>query len=369
MEGEVRAARSSELAVAVTDAQMALVTATEDVPRRDTPEGRYHNRNGDTSRNRERNGSERRNRERDRERFSRESAVSLSCVLNILDGVEAIDGKIIVCTTNALQSLDPALIRPGRIDLFLEFRRATRLVAEQLFHSFYQPSSTGMGIGSDNARKEGKDAFPALKKREGEEAVVPDLARQAQAWASFIDDDEFSLAELQGEERSATVGSSVEWRLRASTVRHASEPQEEPADRCREDGRLGCEGETGSHNEEKETVQGQQDEQHLTGIRAAVGIAMQSGEGIAMGTGAFLSRSPLCSAQSRDHLLFSTEMTGRGLSLPFSAAGCAPSASLASWYPIDRALLCCCSYLASGAAIILSASLPSISAVRGLAAA
>ena len=34
------------------------------------------------------------------------------------------------------------------------------------------------------------------------ELVVPDLASQAQAWASFIDEEEFSLAELQGEEKS-----------------------------------------------------------------------------------------------------------------------------------------------------------------------
>ena len=43
-----------------------------------------------------------------------ERSLSLSCLLNIIDGVEAMDGKIIICTSNAaLDTLDPALIRPG----------------------------------------------------------------------------------------------------------------------------------------------------------------------------------------------------------------------------------------------------------------
>ena len=40
-------------------------------------------------------------------------SLSLSRLLNIIDGVEAMDGKIIICTTNALETLLPALIRPG----------------------------------------------------------------------------------------------------------------------------------------------------------------------------------------------------------------------------------------------------------------
>ena len=214
----------SELVVAVTDAENAPAKAISEGPGRDTPGEQYDDSHGDRRRYREPDGGERRDRDRDRSR--RDSAVSLSCVLNILDGVEAIDGKIIICTTNALHSLDPTLIRPGRIDLFLEFRRATRLVAERLFHSFYQPSGAGVGGDSAGAVKEGNHAFSALEKEEDEGAVASDLARQTQAWASFIDDEEFSLAELQGEDKAARFfgrAGAHELRLQAcySTTRRA----------------------------------------------------------------------------------------------------------------------------------------------------
>lgn len=188
----------SELVMAATDAENAPARAISEGPGRDTPGEQYDDSQGDRRRYLEPDGGERRDRDRDRDRSMRDSAVSLSCVLNILDGVEAIDGKIIICTTNALHSLDPALIRAGRIDLFLEFRRATRLVAEQLFRSFYQPSRAGVGGDSAGALKEGNHAFSALEKEEDQGGVAPDLTRQAQAWASFIDEEEFSLAELQG---------------------------------------------------------------------------------------------------------------------------------------------------------------------------
>lgn len=36
--------------------------------------------------------------------------------MNVLDGVVDTPGRIVVVTTNVVDSLDPALIRPGRID-------------------------------------------------------------------------------------------------------------------------------------------------------------------------------------------------------------------------------------------------------------
>ena len=47
-------------------------------------------------------------------------ALSLSGLLNILDGLLSPDGCLIVATTNHLDQLDPALVRPGRFDLTLE---------------------------------------------------------------------------------------------------------------------------------------------------------------------------------------------------------------------------------------------------------
>lgn len=46
---------------------------------------------------------------------------NLSYFLNILDGLNECSGRIIVMTTNKVEHLDKALIRPGRIDINIEF--------------------------------------------------------------------------------------------------------------------------------------------------------------------------------------------------------------------------------------------------------
>lgn len=43
--------------------------------------------------------------------------ISLSGLLNIIDSVIAPDSRLLILTTNNISSLDPALLRPGRIDL------------------------------------------------------------------------------------------------------------------------------------------------------------------------------------------------------------------------------------------------------------
>ena len=45
--------------------------------------------------------------------------------------------RLLVMTSNDLAGLDPALIRPGRCDLFFEYRKAPREQAKQLFTKFY----------------------------------------------------------------------------------------------------------------------------------------------------------------------------------------------------------------------------------------
>jgi hypothetical protein len=51
--------------------------------------------------------------------------INLSILLNILDGVLETPGRIVIMTTNAPEKLDAALIRPGRIDISLEFNKCT----------------------------------------------------------------------------------------------------------------------------------------------------------------------------------------------------------------------------------------------------
>ncbi|KAI4592134.1 hypothetical protein KJ359_011509 [Pestalotiopsis sp. 9143b] len=81
-------------------------------------------------------------------RFDREKAemvdverggISLSGLLNSIDGVASHEGRVLIMTTNHLDSLDDALIRPGRVDLQVEFTNATHTQVEELFQRMYKP--------------------------------------------------------------------------------------------------------------------------------------------------------------------------------------------------------------------------------------
>ncbi len=50
---------------------------------------------------------------------------NLSFLLNILDGLNECSGRIIIMTTNKIDHLDKALIRPGRIDIKIEFTKCS----------------------------------------------------------------------------------------------------------------------------------------------------------------------------------------------------------------------------------------------------
>ncbi|CAE6362641.1 unnamed protein product [Rhizoctonia solani] len=67
------------------------------------------------------------------------SGVTLSGLLNTIDGVQAQEGRLLFATTNHPEKLDPALSRPGRMDVKVEYGHATRWQAEQLFRLFYPP--------------------------------------------------------------------------------------------------------------------------------------------------------------------------------------------------------------------------------------
>lgn len=63
--------------------------------------------------------------------------ISLSGLLNAIDGVASHEGRVLVMTTNKPDSLDSALIRPGRVDLQVAFTNATRSQIKELFERMY----------------------------------------------------------------------------------------------------------------------------------------------------------------------------------------------------------------------------------------
>lgn len=63
-------------------------------------------------------------------------SLTLSGLLNVLDGLQAPDGVMYFMTTNHRGKLDPALIRPGRVDVQLEFGPATKDQAQAVYRVF-----------------------------------------------------------------------------------------------------------------------------------------------------------------------------------------------------------------------------------------
>lgn len=65
------------------------------------------------------------------------SSVTFSGLLNALDGVASSEERIIFMTTNHYDKLDPALIRPGRVDIHELLDDAEGEQAARLFKKFY----------------------------------------------------------------------------------------------------------------------------------------------------------------------------------------------------------------------------------------
>lgn len=66
-----------------------------------------------------------------------QSSVTFSGFLNAMDGVASGEERLVFLTTNHIERLDPALIRPGRVDLAVLLDDATPSQARQLFTKFY----------------------------------------------------------------------------------------------------------------------------------------------------------------------------------------------------------------------------------------
>lgn len=64
--------------------------------------------------------------------------ITLSDILNIIDGVLETPGRILILTSNFPDKLDKALLRPGRIDLIVHFKECDTDQLKDMFTHFYQ---------------------------------------------------------------------------------------------------------------------------------------------------------------------------------------------------------------------------------------
>jgi len=132
------------------------------------------------------------------------STLSLSGLLNSLDGVAAAEGRLLFATTNHIERLDPALSRPGRMDVWVNFTHATKWQAEGIFKCFfpYKPSSGVSSTPASPAKDASQQNLP-LPKRKAFTHAIPiltedEISELAKRFAEAIPEDELSVAGLQG---------------------------------------------------------------------------------------------------------------------------------------------------------------------------
>ncbi|EXF86258.1 hypothetical protein CFIO01_02317 [Colletotrichum fioriniae PJ7] len=102
-----------------------------------------------------------------------------SGLLNILDGAGARQGRVLIMSTNHRSELDPAITRPGRVDMEVAFALANQETARQLFRSLIL---TGSSITEESANTK-----------------TADMSRDfAAEFAQNISEGVVSQAELQG---------------------------------------------------------------------------------------------------------------------------------------------------------------------------
>uniref|UniRef100_A0A6C0JWQ5 AAA+ ATPase domain-containing protein n=1 Tax=viral metagenome TaxID=1070528 RepID=A0A6C0JWQ5_9ZZZZ len=70
--------------------------------------------------------------------------IDLSFLLNLLDGTLESSGRILAISSNFPERIDRALIRPGRIDMIVHFKKCNRSVLEEMVTSFYDGPCEGL---------------------------------------------------------------------------------------------------------------------------------------------------------------------------------------------------------------------------------
>jgi len=142
--------------------------------------------------------------------------VSFSGLLNALDGVASQQGRVTFMTTNHIENLDPALIRPGRCDVVVEIPHATPSQIRRMFRRFFPKAEVSdeleamtdsaasfdspkfiQGAAADAEAANGDAASTAQSRNN---CSCPPAMRKAESssFVSLLPKGNISLAKLQG---------------------------------------------------------------------------------------------------------------------------------------------------------------------------
>ena len=64
--------------------------------------------------------------------------IDLAFLLNLLDGALESSGRILAISSNFPERIDKALIRPGRIDMIINFKKCNIQILKEMIESFYE---------------------------------------------------------------------------------------------------------------------------------------------------------------------------------------------------------------------------------------
>ncbi|MCJ1475491.1 hypothetical protein MMC13_004154 [Lambiella insularis] len=109
-------------------------------------------------------------------------SISLSGLLNVIDGVSSQEDRVLIMTTNSPRALDSALIRPGRVDMHVSFDLATRNEIRALFLIMYDEYHPDL----------------AISRPRGGEEEKPALVNLADAFSEMLPPNRLSPAAIQG---------------------------------------------------------------------------------------------------------------------------------------------------------------------------
>jgi chaperone BCS1 len=138
-------------------------------------------------------------------------SISLSGLLNAIDGVASSEGRILVMTTNKPKELDQALIRPGRLDVHISFTLPQRVEIVEMFLSMYRgldkitekPSTPVLfeAAKKDNVESSssGGDSLKPIRLETVETLVQKEeLEQLAEKFVDELPEGQLSLAAIQG---------------------------------------------------------------------------------------------------------------------------------------------------------------------------
>lgn len=125
------------------------------------------------------------------------SNVTLSGLLNVLDGVGSQEGRLVIMTTNKPDQLDAALTRPGRIDFKLYLGNISRQSAEQMFMRMFAPDLLSWARQSAHPKLHTTDEHMELDPLD-EHVSLEQLRLLATEFAAKIPEDTFTPSQLQG---------------------------------------------------------------------------------------------------------------------------------------------------------------------------